>query len=299
MPRSRAYCFTLNNYTDDQLAAVRSLDCQYMVFGYEECPTTGTPHLQGYVYFKNARNLSALVKVLPGHLTPADGSATDNFNYCTKGGEFEERGNRPADQESKGVSEKRRWDDAFNSALAGDFRAIPTDMLVRHYSSFKKISVDLRAPAVVPTISVLRDWQNDLLAELLQPPDDRSVVWLCDYDGGSGKSAFAKYMRVHHGATILKNGPTRDIGFVMPDAPTIVIFDYARSAEAAVNYEVFEDIKDGQILSSKYESRMKVFNTPHLVVLANFLPDKHKLSADRWSIRVYNAEDGAFYKEEV
>lgn len=47
------WCFCVNNYGPcDELALQRMCldeDVKYMVYGYEICPTTGTPHLQGHM----------------------------------------------------------------------------------------------------------------------------------------------------------------------------------------------------------------------------------------------------------
>lgn len=58
----------------------------YLVAGIE-VGEEGTPHLQGYVYFQNARSLAALKKMLPrAHLAPAKGTGVQNKAYCTKDG---------------------------------------------------------------------------------------------------------------------------------------------------------------------------------------------------------------------
>ena len=42
------------------------------------------------------------------------------------------------------------------------------------------------------------------------------------------------------------------------------------------------------ICNTKYETGMKLFNSPHLIVFSNFYPDTDKLSADRWKIALIN-----------
>ena len=122
MAKRRAWCFTLNNYTEGEVESLKSLPSSYMLFGYETCPTTGTPHLQGYVYFKHARTFQGVQKDIPrAHLEMAEGDVNVNFAYCTKtGGEFYERGIKPLTQAEKGVCEKRRWQDIISHAKAGD-----------------------------------------------------------------------------------------------------------------------------------------------------------------------------------
>jgi len=64
--RHRNWCFTLNNYTDDEVTQLKeSMETSryiYLCWGYETCPTTGTPHLQGYVECKEGRTFRALLK---------------------------------------------------------------------------------------------------------------------------------------------------------------------------------------------------------------------------------------------
>ena len=38
------------------------------------------------------------------------------------------------------------------------------------------------------------------------------------------------------------------------------------------------------MFSCKYESTMKMHDTPHVVVFSNWAPDKTRLSQDRWDI---------------
>lgn len=66
----------------------------------------------------------------------------------------------------------------------------------------------------------------------------------------------------------------------------IVIINLAWSSEQHINYEIMETLKNGSFFSPKYNSRDKHAGIPHLVVFANFYPDKDKMSADRWDIRI-------------
>ena len=58
-----------------------------------------------------------------------------------------------------------------------------------------------------------------------------------------------------------------------------------------MNYEVIESVKNGVVFSTKYESQMKVFKTPHVIIMANFAPDESKMSSDRWDIRYLTEDD--------
>lgn len=98
--RTRAWCFTLNNYTEDELNALRNLgqSAEYCILGKEIAPSTGMHHIQGFIRFTNPRNASSLKKCSNRiHHEKAKGTDFDNFTYCSKEKNFEEFGTRPED----------------------------------------------------------------------------------------------------------------------------------------------------------------------------------------------------------
>lgn len=97
--RSKKWCFTLNNYTQTQIDALKSKfaggDITYLIFGKETAPTTGTPHLQGYMELEKRDRLSAVTKMFPKyHLIAARGTAEESKTYCSKEGNYEEYGTK-------------------------------------------------------------------------------------------------------------------------------------------------------------------------------------------------------------
>ena len=87
--RFRNFCFTLNNYTDEelkQLQKIRLKELKYIIVGQEIAPSTGTPHLQGFLIWNNAKSLSASIKKLPkrSHVEVCKGTPYENMNYCKK-----------------------------------------------------------------------------------------------------------------------------------------------------------------------------------------------------------------------
>lgn len=95
MSRNRAYCFTSYLLNED---IMDELICEYIVYGREQCPTTGKKHLQGYVYFTNAKTLDAVKKLFQDktlHLEVPKGNHNQNRTYCIKDGDFVERGTLP------------------------------------------------------------------------------------------------------------------------------------------------------------------------------------------------------------
>jgi len=87
MSKVIAVVFTWNNYTEENISSLKEFgeECRWMIFGKETAPSTGTPHLQGYMHFNNARSLSALKKRFNGcWMEKAKGKADDSKTYCSK-----------------------------------------------------------------------------------------------------------------------------------------------------------------------------------------------------------------------
>lgn len=92
--RSRGWCFTLNNPTEVDFAQLKTLETKssYFIYG-KEVGEEGTPHLQGYIYFKSQRTLKSLKKQLSrAHLEVARGTPEQNKDYCSKDGDVYEVG---------------------------------------------------------------------------------------------------------------------------------------------------------------------------------------------------------------
>lgn len=94
---NREWCFVVNNWTQTDYEQVFNLknEARYLVFGKEIGEKCGTPHLQGYVYFKDCKTLSRMKKYIPRanfgiryeDSTPEQASA-----YCKKDKEYLEFG---------------------------------------------------------------------------------------------------------------------------------------------------------------------------------------------------------------
>lgn len=82
--KSRSYFFTINNVTDDEKRLFSELDTSYKMFQIERGDNNGVIHLQGVVYYTNARSWDKLKKTFPR----ANIQITKNFNaaveYCSK-----------------------------------------------------------------------------------------------------------------------------------------------------------------------------------------------------------------------
>lgn len=82
---------------------------------------------------------------------------------------------------------------------------------------------------------------------------------------------------------ILESGKKADLANAFHNEK-IIVFDYTRSMEETVNYSILENFKNGYMFSAKYNSATKHFQACKVLCLANFMPDKAKLSLDRWMI---------------
>lgn len=82
--RSRQWCFTINNYTEtdkDQVLTFANY-AKYTIVGIE-IGEKGTPHYQGYMYFKDAKSFSLMKKKLTrAHIELPIASHQDNIDYC-------------------------------------------------------------------------------------------------------------------------------------------------------------------------------------------------------------------------
>lgn len=90
---AKGICFTLHDYTDNDCERIKNLKTTYLVFGYETCPDTGRPHLQGYMEFKTSKRFKTLKKLFPTmHLESRKGTRLEASDYCKKVGKYYEDG---------------------------------------------------------------------------------------------------------------------------------------------------------------------------------------------------------------
>lgn len=146
-------------------------------------------------------------------------------------------------------------------------------------------------------------WQYELWEELaFSEGDDRSVIWIFEEKGGTGKTVFSRSLMIdepkdvlvttavsgaYHMATIIRNHIAEGWN------GRIFLMNLTRAAEDHKIYEGLEAIRDGMITSQKYQGGTVLFDVKHLVVFANWLPNFDALSLDRWDVReIVGAESG-------
>jgi len=141
----------------------------------------------------------------------------------------------------------------------------------------------------IKTLVKLYKWQQEVEALALSEPDDRSVHWYWESKGGSGKSALCKYLAIKHNVLVIQGGKLADIMNIIfntdMDETTCVIIDIPRCNKGKVSYSSIENIKNGMVTNTKYETGVKIFNSPHVIVFSNFEPELESLSKDRWKVK--------------
>jgi len=82
------WCFTLNNWTNDELSSISSNSskfCKFAIIG-SEVGEEGTPHLQGYIEFKTKSRPVGVFNNPRIHFEKCKGDRADNVKYCSKDG---------------------------------------------------------------------------------------------------------------------------------------------------------------------------------------------------------------------
>lgn len=319
-PRMAKYgfVFTLNNptpeYTNKLRDSIGRCGIKYMVFGHEVAPTTGTPHLQGYLQ-SNQKNLKRFYEMFNIHVKPQIATALQASEYCKKEGNFEEFGN--FDSEIKGSKEKKQGARTDIDAIMADIdagkdyftitkthakTASRITSFIREQISFRDSKQSLDSFRTRFAELSLYPWQRELLAALEEEPHPRRISWIWSSAGNTGKSTMATYLGAMKEACILESAKKQDLAYIFAQKPAkIVVFDLSRTLAPDDDgrskldhlYAFAEGLKNSRIVSTKYQSAAIVFACPHVVFFANFGPDMSKWSEDRYDVREITAADCA------
>lgn len=294
--RLTRYAFTLNNYTPREVDHISNLvnddRVSYVIFG-REVGENGTPHLQGFIKLVSSMRLVAVKTLVSSraHFEQCRGTSAHNITYCKKDGDFVEFGTPPSEDQGKrnDIVAIKAWilelghppsaHEWYNSEFA------------MHYMKWGRKLGEM-AKAILPSPPVEhgepRDgWQTDLFDYLDSPPSPRSVKFIVDHNGDSGKSWFARWFlnKYPEKTQYMRPGKRDDMAFAIDDSKTVFLFDVPRSQMETFNYSILEQLKDKMVFSAKYESTLKQFrNNVHVVVMCNETPNMNALSRDRYDI---------------
>jgi len=272
---------------------------RYLVYQKEKCPKTGKEHWQGYAEFTKTMRYKAASKSLSingAHLEIRIGSREEARSYCMKS---ESRISDPIEignWEAGGQGTRNDLTDLIKRVRDGASDTALIDHDPEQACTYRNFIKWVRS-AWNETKSndycnkwakaqVLNPFQTHILKKI-EAQNARQITWVCDLTGNRGKTHLSKVLCGTGQAQRFTNGRTRDIAFAFDPNINIVIFDLARSCEERINYQIIEDLKNGMLFSSKYESKSLIFKEPTILVMANFMPDKSKLSDDRWDIVNY------------
>lgn len=293
MSQSRRWCFTLNNPTDDEEQSLNDALSDTAVYAYavlgRETGESGTPHIQGFLIAVQPKRLSFLRRTLSSraHFEVARGTSKQAADYCKKDGQFDEHGVLPDKQGTRNDIELFKTWVAEQSTTPSEreiARAFPS--LFLRYPRLVELTSHLR-PQPVLQQGELRQWQQDLSNTLMEEPDDRSIHFYVDLEGGKGKSWYTRYMVSEYPDRVqfLSIGKRDDLAFAIDETKTIFLFDIPRGSMEFFQYNVVEKLKDQMIFSAKYASRTKLIeHKVHVVVFCNEHPDMDKMTEDRYII---------------
>lgn len=247
--RSVKYVFTLNNYEEEDINLLILYfkdNAKKWIFG-EEVGDSGTPHLQGYMEFRNQKKWIVIKEkcepLQHAYSARAYGSLEANYDYCTKQG------------------------------------------IKFYYGGFKinklkfRIQIELR-PWQQNILNILDSDGDDRTIHWYWEPDGGMgkttfQKWLyLNRDGVlilSGKASDMKHAIIQY---IEKNGET----------PDIILVNIPKSSIDFVSYQGLEEIKDMCFFSGKYEGGMVVGPNPHVIVFANEEPHYEKMTNTRWNV---------------
>ncbi|AXH77959.1 MAG: putative viral replication protein [Circoviridae sp.] len=259
--KSRAFSWTLNNYTDsghtNTVNTLENTECEYIIG--KEIGSNGTPHLQGYTWFKNARSFEQVKNILGNdkiHIEKSKGNKRQNFDYCIKDGNY------------------------------------VTNMKLKVKMIPKKVRDPLENKKLFPfqqeVINLVKNHNFN---------DDRTINWFWEPIGNVGKSALCKHLALVYDCLIV-GGKSADIYNAVlnwkqekGDFPTIMIVDIPRVQQDYVNYGAIEKLKDGLFYSGKYEGGQVCMNSPLIICFSNDEPDTTTMSNDRWKIKRIRKEE--------
>lgn len=250
MNRSRGWQWTWNNYNEDDIEYINNIDCTYLIYGKEIGEEKLTPHLQGFIYFSEAKSFKTMKQILKfRHIEPAK-SYEALIKYSKKDGDIFEKGIPPKQGQKK------------NEQIEEEIILTKPD----------------------------RPWQLEVLNLIEQKPTrqihwyweseggvGKSTLakWICYHYPAicvSGKATDCKY-------AIVKFKETKKI------YPKIIILDIPRSNIDDISYGGIEEIENGLFFSGKYESAQVIMNHPHVIIFANRPPNKYTMSERKWDIQ--------------
>ena len=250
-PRHRClrFCFTLNNYTPEEVSVLREKIApfaKYLIYG-EEVGESGTPHLQGYIEVKTTCTVAGLQKKILGMqgfvsryaVFACKGNAAQNIAYCSKSGVVWELGVRPKGQ-------GKRSDLEQVATMIMDENASLRDVAIAHPTSFMKYGNGFSK-----LINLVR----------MSKRVSRTRGLWCFGVTGSGKSRFAHGLSPE--STYVKDPSTKWwCGYNQED--TVIVDDYR--SNAGLGFSDLLRLADFHPLPIEMKGSAGQFNSKRIVI---------------------------------
>lgn len=311
------FIWTLNNYTPEDILRIQGCigkrGIRYICYGREVAPSTGTPHLQGYMQSTQKQYERLQLAFAPTHLNnlqsaraasgPNAAEISGQFaepytaiGYCMKDGDFYETGMK---ETIAAVADRQgQRTDLKNAMAAIDNNADDTTMYGEHYevmAKYPKFVANYRNHVQSEAgkqfhkdkLSNLQlyPWQEAIIQGVTAESTERTIYWVWSDAGNMGKSVFSKYLGLFHDALVFESGKKNDIHYIFSkNRKRIVAIDFARSTKVEHMehfYSIAETLKNGVMTVGKYDGDVIWFVPPHIIFFANFGPDHSKWSEDR------------------
>lgn len=244
------WVFTWNNYPanwKDFFEKARKL-IEKVCVREEVCPTTGTPHLQGWLKLDKKNNaITYLTLPKQIHWEPMARNATErqNTDYCTKSAGNQLVWGIPVPWRRE-IKELKMW---MTEVLAILQRPLEEGTAIRDVYWIWE-------PNGNTGKTIFQQFVHGIM-------DDVIAV--------EGKAADVKHFVADYTKT---NGKT----------PRIIFVNIPRCDQDFISYGAIEKVKDMFFMSGKYEGGMVSGIRPHVMVFANDRPHTDKMSLDRWKI---------------
>lgn len=163
---------------------------------------------------------------------------------------------------------------------------------IKYCSKENKITTNMKIKKQVKDPlenKILYKWQQHVLDLISTEPDERSIYVFWDPIGKTGKSALVKHILLNNENAALVSGKGADIKYNLVTQLEnkdidIVMIDVPRVNLEYISYSAIEEIKNGVICSTKYESKTVLINPPHVILFMNEQPELSKMSLDRWIV---------------
>jgi hypothetical protein len=304
--QSKHWCFTVNNPTKANEEQIQSLSykegIEFIKYGREIAPTTGTPHLQGYAIVKKKKYAAGMRKLFGcGHFIKSFGNKEENLAYCGKEDPnpyiYGKLSNKFGDQgRQTGLENLQEFikSGCYNIDEISD--RFPLE--VAKYPKFVSDEIERHRQIDPMDEFELRPWQQNLSDELDGPAPDREIIFYVDTIGNCGKSWFADFYsdkrnkKQPNACQTMLLGKVADMSQCIRPENEIFFIDCCKSNAEHLQYQFIEGLKNRRAFKSKYDSRqIRLCKKPHVVVFMNIEPDVDLLSEDRFCIRYLHNED--------